>query len=215
MKKTVLILITLFFMVGTKAQNHIHLKSGKAFTSFLFKDSESLKEKDLTHTFNNYFGISYENYLSERSILRAELGFREGGAKAIIDEIKYEWNFNYLDLNLGYLFKFLGNERYGLHLGASPYLGFLLAGEQSIGETYFDVKKERAIKTVDFGLNFLTNAQFKVAENIYVTLEYRYSLGLLNIETDGTNPEQETRNRGHFILAGLSFNLNKKTEDEK
>ncbi len=210
MKKIILTLITLSFWVFASAQSHLHLKSGKSFSSFLFKDSESFKEKDLDYAFNNYFAISYDNYLSERNILRAEFGLREAGAKAIIDEVKYEWNFNYLDLQVAYLFKYLGNEKYGLHVGAAPYLGFLLTGEQSVGQTYYNVKKERAIKTVDFGVNFLTNAQFRVAENIYVTLEYRYGLGLLNIETDGDNPDQVTRNRSHFVLAGLSFNLNKK-----
>ena len=214
MKKTLLTLIVLSFSFAAIAQNHIHLKSGVSFTSFVFKNSESIKTKDLTHVFNNYSAFSYENYFAKRNILRAELGLRQAGAKAIMDEMKYEWKFNYLDVNLAYLFKFLGNENYGLHIGASPYLGFLLGGEQSIGETYYDVKDERAIKTIDVGVNFLANAQFKVAENIFVSLEYRYGLGMLNIETDESNPDQVTKNTSHSILAGLSFNLSKKEKNE-
>ena len=209
MKKILLSLFAISITWAAISQNHLHLKSGKSFTSFMFKDSEGVKDKNLNYVFNNYFGISYDKYLNDRNIIRGEFAFREAGAQAIIDEVKYEWNFNYLDLNVAYLFKYLGNDRFGLHIGAAPTLGFLLTGEQSIGQQYFDVKKERAIKTVDFGINFLTNAQFKVADKISVLLEYRYGLGLLNIETDGNNPDQVTQNRSHFILAGLSFNLNK------
>ena len=215
MKKTLLTLITLSLSFAAIAQHHLHLKSGFSFTSFVFKDSKSLKTKDLNHVFNNYTAISYDSHLAKRHILRAELGFRQAGAKAILDQTKYEWKFNYLDLNVAYLFKFLGNEKYSLNIGTGPYLGFLINGEQSIGETYYNVKKERAINTVDLGLTFLTNAEFKVAENISVTLEYRYGLGLLNIENDKINPSQSTKNTSHYVLAGLSFNLKTKKDESK
>lgn len=214
MKKQLLTIIALSFSIAAIAQSHITLKSGISFTSFVFKDSESIKTKDLTHVFNNYSAFSYENYIGERNILRAELGLRQAGSKAIIDEVRYHWDFNYLDINLAYLFKIVGNENYGLHIGASPYIGFLLSGEQSIGESYYDVKEDKSIKTIDSGINFLANAQFKVAENIFVSLEYRYGLGLVNIETDDINPDQYSRNNAHSILAGLSFNLSKKDKDE-
>lgn len=216
MKKTLLTLIIMGFSLAAIAQHHIHLKSGVSLSSFVFKDSESIKNKNLTHVFNNYSAVSYDADILKIHVLRAELGFRQAGAKAIVDQEKYEWNFNYLDVNLAYLIKFVGNEKYGLHVGAGPYLGFLLSGEQSIGDVYYNVKKERAINTLDLGLNFLANGQFKVSENISISLEYRYGLGLLNVETDGTNPDQVTRNKTHYFLAGLSFNLiNKKNKEDE
>jgi hypothetical protein len=213
MKKFLLFAIALIGVSGIYAQSHLHLKSGKTFSTFFFKDSESVKEKNLNYVARNYFGISYDAHIGNRSIFRPEVGFRESGATTIIDNTKYKWDFSYLDLNLSYLFKALGNEKYGVYAGVGPNLGFLLMGEQAIGNDYFDVKKERAIKTVDFGVNFLVNSKIKVAENIFVTLEYRYAFGLLNIETDGANPDQITRNRAHGVLAGLSFNLTKSTEN--
>lgn len=213
MKKTLLTLITLSICFAAIAQHHIEIKSGVNFSSFVFKDSKSIKAKDLTHVFNNYSAISYEAHLgkNKRHIVRPELGFRQSGARIIKDKTKYEWKFNYLDVNLTYMFKFLGNDNYGLHVGAGPNLGFLLTGEQSIGEEYYDVIDENQIKILDVGLNFLANAQFKVSKNIFVSVEYRYGLGLLNIESD---EDQRTRSTNHYILAGLLFNLNLKNKKE-
>lgn len=216
MKKPLLTICFLWFIwvANTQNQNHLHIKSGKTFSTFLFKDSESAKETNLNHISGNYFGISFDTQIGKRSVIRPELGFREAGARSILNETKIQWNFGYLDLGGVYLFNLLAKDKINVYAGVGINLGFMLIGEQSVGNTYFNVKKERAIKTLDFATQYLAGAKIKVAENIHVTLEYRYQLGLLNIETDAQNPDQITHNRMHGIIAGLSFNLSKQKSDE-
>lgn len=217
MKKSILIIYCMWLVsiVTAQNQNHLHLKSGKTFSTFLFKDSESNKEKNLNHLSGNYFGVSYDAHLGKRSVIRPELGFREAGASTLINETKIQWNFSYLDMGGAYIFNLVAKEKTQVYAGAGINLGFLLMGEQSVGNAYFDVKKERAIKTLDLATQYLAGTKIKVSENIYVSLEYRYQLGLLNIETDGQNPDQVSRNRMHGIVAGLSFNLSKNKNNEE
>lgn len=223
MKKTLLTLMTLSFGFAAMAQHFVQVKSGVNISSFTFKDSKEVRQsKDYTHVFNNYSAVSYESHLGkgERHILRPEIGFRQSGSKMIEDGRKYEWKFNYLDVNLSYMFKFLGNDKYGLHVGAGPNLAFLLNGEQTLplgqtGVQYSNVIKDKTIKILDFGVNFLANAQFKVTENFFVTFEYRYGLGILDIESDSNKPTQHTRSTNHFVLAGLMFNLNAKSKKDQ
>ena len=78
MKKIACIILSIWTWSAMNAQNenHLHLKTGKTFSTFLFKDSEGGKEKSLNHISGNYFGISYDAHLGKRNVIRTEFGFR-------------------------------------------------------------------------------------------------------------------------------------------
>lgn len=204
MKKLFLLLLTTCSMQSF-AQNHLHVKSGRTFSTFLFRNSEDAKDETLKHVSNPFLGVSYDVNLGKYHVIRTEAGYRQSGARAELNNQKVSWTLNYMDLNVAYLFKVLDLEKVKLYQGVSPAVAFMTGGEQFIGTNYFDLKETESIKTLDYGINFLLNAKIKIIENVYLTLEYRYGMGLRQIEANSTGSSQVSRNRYHGAITGIAI----------
>ena len=77
--------------------------------------------------------------------------------------------------------------------------------KQSIGQNYYDIKADKALKAYDFGLLLNLGANIKLSQYIALYAEYGYNLGLKNIEPE---EEQYLYNRGFLIKLGLAININ-------
>jgi hypothetical protein len=205
----------LFASLSLKSQSHIQLNSGKTLSTFMFKDSEGLKDPDLRMDFKSYSGVSYNiQQKAEVSYLRVEGGLRKGGSSKIEDFIKYEWNFSYIDLGLTYIHSIPLTKRLSFQGGAGITGGYLILAEQAIGTTYFDLRKEGVINNFDFGINVTAGIKYKLNDEIGLFAELRNFHGLANIENDPINTEQVARNRMYGLMVGLSFNIIKDKSNE-
>jgi hypothetical protein len=88
--------------------------------------------------------------------------------------------------------------------GASLGLDYLTKGEQSIGSQRYNLIENKIFKRLNLGMNLFANAQFKVTETLSLLFEYRFGLGLNQIEKDA---DEVTRNVSNTALVGLSFKL--------
>jgi hypothetical protein len=183
----------------------INLVGGRNFSTFLFKDSEGNKDKTLDYEALSTFGINF-NLSAGRHILRPELSFRQAGAKSDYDGIALSWKMNYLDVNLAYLVNVLNSERFvvapGLGLGA----GYMLTGEQYIGSTRYSITDTKALRSFDFGFQGLAHFRANVTDNLAVSLEYRFGMGITQIENDVN--AQKSRNLYQGALLGIGIRLN-------
>lgn len=193
------------FLLSSQAQNQLHVKSGKTFSTFMFRNSEKTKDETLNHITNNFFGMSYDMHFGKLQVLRPEVSYREAGARSILNSQKLSWKLNYLDINMAYMLKILDFEKIKLYQGVAPGMAVLLAGEQFIGQEYHDLKAEKSIKNIDYGVNFILTSKIKVLENVFLTLEYRYGLGIYQIETNKNQSAQTSRNRFHGVIFGLAL----------
>lgn len=207
MKKNLLLLCAFFLAFSSMAQNHFQVKSGKTFSTFLFRDSDKNKDETLNYITNNFLGLSYDFNLGKLHVLRPEVSYREGGARSQWNNRRLFWKLNYLDVNFAYLIKVLDFEKIKIYQGVAPGLGFLMSGEQYIGDDYFDVKESGTLRKLDFGVNFMANAKIKVIENVFLTIEYRYGLGIRQIETNAAQTSQVSRNRFHAAIFGVAIPL--------
>jgi hypothetical protein len=204
MKHLIPILLCLLYL-NTHAQNQLHVKSGKTFSTFLFRNSEKTKDESLNHITNNFFGMSYDMHFGKLQVLRPEVSYREAGARSVLNSQKLSWKLNYIDINLAYMLKILDFEKIKLYQGVAPGVGLLLAGEQFIGQEYHDLKAEKSIKTIDYGVNFILTSKVKILENVFLSIEYRYGLGINQIETNNNQSTQTSRNRFHGVIFGLAL----------
>lgn len=205
MKKFIPIILAICSVTIAHAQSQMHVKAGKVFSTFLFRNSDNNRDETLKYVANNYLGISYDIAVGQRHLFRPEIAYREAGARSQINNLKLSWDLKYFDFNFSYLFKTYGNQKFSLYQGFGPSFGYLLAGEQYTGLNYVDLKENKSLKTTDFGLNFIANAKLRIIDSLYLSVEYRYGLGLQQIEKDANKPSQVTRNRYHGVLLGLSF----------
>ena len=184
--------------------DQITLVGGRNFSTFLFKDSEGNKDQTLDYQALNTFGINF-NLTSGRSILRPELSFRQAGAKSDYEGIALSWKMNYLDMNLAYLINVLDSSRFivapGIGLGAS----YMLNGEQYIGSTRYSVTDTKALKSFDLGFQGLMHFGASITENMSISLEYRFGMGISQIENDVN--AQKSRNLYQAALLGIGIRL--------
>jgi len=214
MKKTYLLLIASVAMITSiKAQDNmslgeITLVGGKNFTSFLYKDSDGDKDKTLDYAMNNSFGANF-NFIKERHIIRPELMFRQAGAKSDFEGTALSWKMNYIDVNFGYLYSIVKTDKFSISPGVAIGAGYMLNGEQYIGETRYSVTDTQKLKRFDFGFHGITNFKAYLNESFTISLEYRFGMGITQIENDVN--AQVSRNIYHSALLGFGILLNKKS----
>ncbi len=118
----------------------------------------------------------------------------------------YDYNDN--TLKLDYLVLAL-NLKAGMDYGAfnpfvfaGPYIGYPLSDKNVLKS---DGSSQSAwMQALDLGIDFGVGAGYRLNENMWMTIDARYSLGLK--DTDD-NPQASFRNRGVLVLAGLLFGL--------
>lgn len=203
--KYFLTLMAALFFLKANAQNQLHVKSGKTFSTFMFRNSEKTKDESLNHITNNFFGMSYDMHFGKLQVLRPEVSYREAGARSVLNNQKLSWKLNYLDINMAYMLKILDFEKIKLYQGVAPGMGILLAGEQFIGQEYHDLKAEKSLKNIDYGVNFILTSKIKILDNVFLSIEYRYGLGIYQIESNKNQSTQTSRNRFHGVIFGLAL----------
>ena len=205
-------LLTTLFLLGViqtsnaqgMALTDIELTFGNTYSSFQFKNSAGEKEGNYNYAALRNFGVNF-NLTADRHVLRPSLGFRQGGAKTAIEGTPVDWKLNYLDLSVGYLYKVLNTERLEISPGLALYGGYLLNGEQNVGDMRFPLAETEAIKPFDFGVQGMVNARFNVSEQFAISLEYRFGYGIAQIEND-VQP-QTANNIYHALVLGVGFRL--------
>lgn len=201
-------LLLLVFVHKIHAQgltlSDIELTFGNTYSSFQFKNSAGEKVDNYQYAGLNNLGVNF-NLTADRHVLRPSLGMRQGGAKTTIEGIPVDWKLNYIDLSFGYLYKALKTDRLELSPGLALYGGYLLNGDQTVGDMRFPLAETEAIKPFDFGVQGIVNARYNVNDFFAVALEYRYGYGIAQIEND-IKP-QTANNVYHGISLGLAFTL--------
>lgn len=188
--------------------NEITLVGGMNYSSFLFKDSEGSKDKTLDYAMYNSFGANF-NFTKGKHTIRPELMFRQAGAKSDADGLALSWKMNYLDVNFAYLYSILNTNKFSISPGVGIGAGYMLNGEQYIGEVRYSVAETQALKRFDFGFHGLTNFKAYLTESFTISLEYRFGMGITQIENDVN--AQISRNIYHSALLGFGILLNQKS----
>jgi hypothetical protein len=207
--KRLLFLISLSFISGHSFSQTLDLKGfslvgGKNYTTFLFHDSEGNKDKTLDVVSLHSFGIN-ASLTKGKSTLRPELLFRQAGAKSDANGLPLSWKMNYIDLNVGYLFSLLTSERFAISPGLAVGCGYMLNGEQYIGDMRYSLIDTKALSRFDFTAQAMSNFKLQLSEAINLSLEYRVGLGINQIEKDLT--AQKTRNVFQSALLGIGYSI--------
>jgi hypothetical protein len=200
--------LVIFSLTASYAQNikltDINLVGGLNFSTFIFKDSGGEKDKTLDYEALSSFGINF-NFITSRHILRPELSFRQAGAKSDYDGLALSWKMNYLDINFAYLINVINSERFLVAPGIAFGAGYMLTGEQYIGSKRYSITDNKSLKTFDLGFQGLAHFRANITDNLSLSLEYRFGMGITQIENNDT--EQKSRNMYNSALLGLGIRL--------
>ncbi len=210
MKKIIFSLSLFALSFGSKAQDgklvqQVNFNAGKTFSSFLYTDANGNKDENLSYRSGNTYNLSIGLGFGSKHLLRPEIQYSELGATSSFLDAPLDWKLNYLGVGATYLYKALNKETISLSPGVIVGYEYLLKGEQTVGNTRYDLNQLDAIKTWDLNTGLLLNSRFKVTESLYLNFEYRFNIGLNQIENQDQG--EKSKNIGHKALLGLSFNL--------
>lgn len=182
--------------------DEINFLVGKNTTKFLYAFGSETKPTQWIN--GNSYSLNVNLALAPKHFLRPEVNYYQAGAKSNVDNLALGWKLNYLGLGCGYAYKALSLKTISVSTGASFGLDFLTKGEQTIGNERYSITESNVLKRLNVGTNLFANAQFKVTETLYLQFEYRFGIGLNQIEKDAG---EKTRNISNTALIGLSFKL--------
>ncbi len=189
------------------AQNKIKVSEinfliGKNTTKFLYAFGSETKPTQWVN--GNSYSLNINVALAPKHILRPEVNYYQSGAKSNVDNLALAWKLNYLGLGCGYAYQFLTLKTIHLSGGTSFGLDYMTKGEQTIGNERYSILETDAMKRINVSNSIFANAQFKVTETLFLQFEYRFGIGLNQIEKDSG---EKTRNIANTAIIGLSFKL--------
>jgi hypothetical protein len=207
-------LFVLFALIGlsfaSSAQDkfvisQVNFNAGKTFSTFLYEDINSQKDTNISYTSGNSYALNIGMNLGAKHLMRAEINYSELGAKSRFLNDQLNWKLNYLGFGVHYIFHLLQSTSYSLSTGAIISFDYLLKGEQNVGDLSYNLKETDALKTWNLSSAALLNGRFKVTESLSIMAEYRFGIGINQIEKKDLG--EKTRNLSHKVLIGLSFNI--------
>lgn len=146
----------------------------------------------------------FYNYSSETGFgFSGQLLFTQMGAQT--NNKTGEINLNYIQAPLLATFFFgqYGDKvRPKIFLG--PSLNFLVGARDKDGNNLNGDSNNRAYSPFDLGLTFGAGINIRLQEKIWLNLDARYGLGLIDVTKDGNS---NVKNNNFGINAGLSFPL--------
>lgn len=194
--------LPLFLTTSSIAQSRVTFDAGQVFSNYKFIDAEGNTENKFTNNIGGCFSLGYQYALNNGLFIRANIGMRKAGASIIINETNVTWEVQYADANLG-LGYMVNKWRVKPYISASPYFGYILNAHQTIGPDTYDIKKNKSMKTSDYGVFFSPGVKVDLSNVIAFYAEYKYILGLQNLESS----EQKSFNRGFSINLGISVTI--------
>lgn len=183
----------------------VHLTGGKQFTNFIFTNSDNIKDQKLKYQMYNAFGMN-ANFTNKKHTIRPEIQIRQAGASTVLGETPITWKMNYFNFNIGYGYSLLENERFAIQSGAAMCIGYMLNGEQTIGDIRLSIIEEESMTRFEIGTHAFANFRAHITENIDLSLEYRFGIGLNHIEND-IEDTQKTRNIYQSALLGIGIRI--------
>ncbi len=142
-----------------------------------------------------YLGGLAHIHLTKFFAVQPEIMFSGQGFSQNIENTKYRYNFNYI--NLPALAQFMVGD--GFRLETGPQLGILASAHQKVGGNSTDIKDN--YKSADFswvfGLGYITPSGFGV--------DARYNLGMSNI-----NDASAAKVNNRVFAAGIFYQFNTK-----
>jgi hypothetical protein len=181
---------------------------GKNASSFIFKDSLGAQSKDLRTTMGDFYALNLQIRFKKRHVLIPELAYYNAGSNYKKEGLDVTWRLNYVGFGLGYAFKIIDTKNYSMAPKIAVGYDYLLKQNQTIGTATFDLTQTNSA-FVNYNLRSsygLTN-QFKISDNVSFIAEYRYSIGLNQIENSRFNAIKTTKNISNTFNAGLLFKI--------
>lgn len=209
MRKIQLLLLLLFTIVSTQAQE-IYLFTGKNYTTFkLRNEGESVNPFDKSGEGSSYeIGVSIPIPITRLAFdnpLNYNLGLtlNQYNAEAGNEANSYEWKTEYLGIQNSIAYSLIKSNHLDLAVKGGFNFGTMLYGKQKINNSQYDLKNQKEFTGVVFTPSLGLQAKCNLSEYGYLSLGYNYS--------ESTNLSNTTSKKltlkAHQVLFGIHFEI--------
>ncbi len=149
-------------------------------------------------------GFAYGRGLSKSAPIYIETGLNyvAKGGRATVDDIRRDYNLDYLELPLVLKYMYSVGSGFAFHVFFGGFFSCGIAGSIKIYDDEYShhgsfSDRDDSFRRFDAGLRFGLGASFEI-----IYLEFAYDLGLANISHD---PFFAAHNRGAILNIGVNF----------
>lgn len=180
MKRISLLLTLLFAAVFSVLAQQLYIEGGKSISSFVYKDSEG-KTLDNLHSTDNFFlSIGFRrNIFIKNLFLNVSGNYNTYGASGSDKDLDnfYDWNLNYLGLDLGLDYYLYKKGKLGFYLKGGVSAEFLVQGKQTINDQVYNLREEKDFDSPFYFFRGGVGAQYAASEKLTVFTQYLYGKG--------------------------------------
>lgn len=212
MKKIYILLIlgTLFsFQVNSQ---QLVLETGKAITSFDYKNSRGNELDNLQSTNQNYMYVGYiANIFKE--FIHASLGVNYSTYGAIGSDTNvnnyFEWETSYVGLNIGLDFKLFKIKKFNFYAKSTFSSEFIIQGTQTLNNTVYDLVGEDDFDQTNYFFRAGTFIDYPISENMKLFIQYMGGKSKQMRNSVSNSDQEKLRLVSHNFGFGLFINLKK------
>jgi hypothetical protein len=198
------IILIISLSIHCNAQSFITIDGSQVFSNLKFTNSNGQKDKSYSNIITGGYSIGYRIY-KKGLFARLNVGMRKGGATMVYNNSNITWGLQYCDVRLGVGYE-LDKWRIKPYVSASGYYSFLLKATQSMDGLNYDIKKNKSVKSSDYGVLLVPGIKVFISDYISIYSEFSYLIGLQNLET---NTKQKLNNTGYSISLGIAATITK------
>ena len=204
--KIILAVLTVIAVLPASAQISLGVLGGLNLANLNMDEGDMGDAEFASRTVFGFGGI-LDYSISENVALRLEPMYLQKGADIVVDgyDDQFIVKLSYFEVPMMFKYSF-GSDNVNPYIMAGPSIGFLLEAKTEVivsgvsEET--DIKDETS--NVDFSLGFGAGVSLPMGNNS-IFVDARYALGLTNIVDDPDAPDDDVKNKGIQIFAGISF----------
>lgn len=207
MKKIFLLIgMIVVFITHLRAQTEFGLRVGVNAPSYAYGDLEALSSAKSILSF--YVAGYVDARIGKNLHLYPEVSLQGKGARIVksgeLGGSEIVQRVNWVDFAFNFLHKSPLATLGAFYVGAGPYLGFAMNGENKYPDgtsSAVIIYKENAVKSIDYGANVLVGV--KVGSRFSLNVGYRQ--GIANITYDVNKWSSNIKNRVFSLGAGVSL----------
>ena len=229
--------IILFFLISTYhvsgqkikiLQDAIFVEYGKSISSFDYTNSSGVDLKNLQPMTKNYFRLGYNHdwYFSNKSVLHpnrfsfsASFDYNNYGAQGSNDILYniYEWDLEYLGLNLAINYDLFRMRDFILYLTAGASSDYNFRGTQMINNQVYSLENVEEFDPFSFFFKGGAGVTYPMSDKARVYVQYLYSTSNV-MKDDSPSSLEQLSIINHSIGAGVLVDIKgfkKKNFDKK
>jgi hypothetical protein len=190
-------------------QTFVGVYGGQTISTFRFVDEDGGADMQQRSVTGGTYHLGLEHHMPSQLYLSAAFGYKKAGSATTVDQTVVTYRLDYADLQFKGGITFFQQGIYNKSIW-SPfvelglYAGMAWKMEQMIGDAFYDLMKEGALKKTDAGALGGAGLLFTAGNHLRIKVGAFYQRGLLSIEESS---DQKTFNKIISIEGGLFLKL--------